>query len=149
MHRVDEGADTGEILAQEAFPLSRGFPVTQLRRLSAERGSALLVWTLDAIEGGRVTGRRQDESLATLAPRVRPGTPMIDHQGWDVERVWHFLAGLSAYWHEPLRDERGGVVRYRTVLGYQERVHDVSLGLVRAAGRERILYSRGGIVRLA
>jgi len=149
VHRVDDGADTGEILAQEAFPLPRGLPVAELRQQCAQRGAALLARTLDAIVERRVASRRQEESRATAAPRVRPGTAMVDHEGWDVEHVWHFLAGLCPHWREPLRDDRGRLVRYARVMGYERRTHDVPAGLVRRNHRDLVLFSRGGIVRLA
>src|SRR5262245_30500751 len=59
VHYVDDGADTGDILAQDAFPLPRGLPVSQLRSQCAERGAALMVDCLQAIEERRVAVRHQ------------------------------------------------------------------------------------------
>lgn len=149
VHRVEDGADTGEIFAQEAFPLPRGLPVAELRQQCSRRGATLLAQVLDATEQGRCVSRRQEDARATAAPRVTPGTAMVDHATWDVERVWHFLAGLCPYWREPLRDQRGRVVRYDRVLGFERRSHERPFGLLKKDTRELVLYSRGGVVRLA
>ena len=109
----------------------------------------MVVDTLQAIVERRTAARRQDESRATAAPRVRQGSAMVDHDAWDVERVWHFLTGLCPHWREPLRDERGRLVRYGRVIGYERRAHETRVGVVRRDHREFLLFSRGGIVRLA
>jgi methionyl-tRNA formyltransferase len=147
VHRVAEGADTGAILAQRARPLPRGFPVRELQRLLASDGADLLVDAVTAIAEHRERERPQDETRATAAPRVPVGTPVIDHAAWEVERVWHFLAGLHPHWPE-LRDERGGLVRYRRVVGYELVAHGEAPGLTRRVADGWELYSRGGIVRL-
>jgi methionyl-tRNA formyltransferase len=149
VHYLDDGADTGDILAQDAFPLPRGLPVSELRSQCARRGAALVVDTLQAIVERRARAWRQDDAQATVAPRVRQGTAMVDHDAWDVERVWHFLTGLCPHWREPLYDERGRLVRYRRVIGYERRGHDARVGVVRRDHKHFLLFSRGGIVRLA
>ncbi len=149
VHEVTDRADAGAILGQESFPLPRGFPVERLNRLNAERGAALLGRVLADAAGGRTAPRPQDESLATLAPRVRPGSRMIDFERWGVERVWHFTAGLFPRFVEPLTAGDGAAVRYGGVLGYEERETTHSPGSVTPAPHGYDLHCRGGVVRLA
>ena len=148
VHRVTARADAGAILAQDAFPLPRGLPVERLNSLNAERGGALLAATLDALEGGAVSEREQDERLATPAPRVASGARMVDYERWGAERVWHFLAGLFPRFQEPLVDGQGRAVGYRAVQGFTISDHGRRPGQVERAGKRIALYCRDGIVEL-
>jgi methionyl-tRNA formyltransferase len=144
VHRVSEYADAGDVICQDAFPLARGFPVEQLSALNAERGSRMLVEALDAVSAGR-SGISQDEARSTRAPMVCPGRAMVDF-AWDVERVWHFLAGLFPWFVEPLRDPDGTPVGYGAVLGYERARHGQTPGTVRRAGAGWHLCCEGGVV---
>lgn len=148
VHRVTERADAGEVLAQTSYPLPRGLPVDALNRLNAERGAALLAETLRSMAAGRRTGSAQDESRATAAPMVRAGDRMIDFAGWEVERVWHFMAGLFPRFREPLEAADGTPVRYTGVLGYDEGAELAPPGTVTPARHGFDLHCRGGRVRL-
>lgn len=148
VHRVADRADTGAILGQASFPLPRGFPVDRLNSLNAERGGVLLTSTLDVLERGVAHEHPQDERLATAAPRVAPGTRMVDFEHWGAERVWHFLAGLFPRFQEPLVDGMGKAVRYRGVGGFSISQHDRRPGQLEQVGSRLTLYCRDGIVEL-
>jgi hypothetical protein len=91
----------------------------------------------------------QDESRATLAPRLRSKTPMVNFPEWDVERVWHFLSGLFPQFLEPLYNKDGRRIRYRGVLGYVRGEPATDPGIVRRAPYGWDLACRGGVVRLS
>lgn len=148
VHAVTDRADAGEILGQEAFPLPRGFPVEQLNRLNAERGARLLCRVLAEVAGGTMSPRPQDDERATLAPRLRPGSPMIDFRQWEVERVWHFCAGLHPRFIEPLTTDDGRPLRYGGVLGYETHETSHRPGSVTATKGGYELHCVGGTVRL-
>jgi methionyl-tRNA formyltransferase len=147
VHRVNERADAGEIICQDAYALPRGLPVDRLNALNAERGSRALCEALASLGAGQRRGFVQDEANATGAPRVLAGTPMVDWK-WDVERVWHFLAGLYPRFIEPLRDEEGHAGAYRSVLGYQRRPHRGTVGTLHRTEVGWQLYCDGGVVEL-
>jgi methionyl-tRNA formyltransferase len=121
VHVATAQADAGPIVAQHMTALARGLPVERLYCDLAGQGAQLFDRAVRDLAAGLVHPAAQDESRATLAPRVRPGTPMVAFSTWDVERVWHFLAGLGARFREPLRDERGRPVAYRSVATYERR----------------------------
>jgi methionyl-tRNA formyltransferase len=148
VHRVTDGADAGDIVAQTRFPLARGLPVDRLSELNAEHGSRLLAGALDAAQAGELRAAPQDDGAVTYARRVAPGTPMLD-RAWDVERVWHFLAGLCPRFVEPLRDTDGRRVAYRAVCGYDRAAHDRAAGMVRRIDGSWRLYCNGGVIHLA
>ena len=148
LHRAIAEADAGDILGQVSFPLERGFPVDRLNRLNAERGAGLLEAVLRDLAAGRAKGRSQDEALVTHAPRIRPGSPMVDFPTWEVERVWHFLAGLFPRFREPLRAESGAPLQYRGVQGFVREAHRHPPGTVLRGSGGYHLYCRGGRVQL-
>jgi methionyl-tRNA formyltransferase len=148
-HCATPEADAGPILGQASFPLERGFPVDQLNRLNGGHGADLLRGVLRDLAAGRAAPRPQDEALVTLAPRVRPGTAMVDFHGWDVERVWHFMAGLFPRFREPLTVEDGTPAHYRGVRGYWRESHRHPPGTVLPSAEGWNLYCLGGHIQLA
>jgi methionyl-tRNA formyltransferase len=148
IHRVSDQADAGDILKQQAFPLERGLPIATLFSRCADVGTSLFLEALESLERGIVTPLVQDEQRATHAPVVQRGTSMVPFQDWDVERVWHVLAGLYPMFREPLMDERGELIRYGGVLGYDRVDHDKPFGSVSTVAQRYELYCRGGIIHL-
>jgi hypothetical protein len=73
---------------------------------------------------------------------------MVDWR-WDVEQVWHFLAGLCPRFIEPLRDDSGHAIRYRSVLGYERCAPAGMAGSAQAVDEGWHLRCDGGVVRLA
>lgn len=149
VHTVTEQADAGPILGQEAYPLPRGFPVERLNFMNAERGASLLARVLDELAAGRARVQPQDASRATPAPWIKAGSRMIDFATWEVERVWHFTAGLFPRFMEPLATADGVAIRVGGVLGYREGEATQPPGTVTPAAHGYDLHCRGGIVRLA
>ncbi len=149
VHRATAIADAGEILGQASFALERGLPVDRLNQRNGEMGATLMASVLRDLAGGQVQGRPQDESLATLAPGIRPGVAMVDFSSWDVERVWHFLAGLYPRFQEPIMTPEGIPVRYGGVRGYLREQHRHPPGTVLRAPDSWDLYCNGGRVQLA
>ena len=147
VHRMNRRADAGEILAQEGFDLPRGFAVDRLYARKAELGARLLVQVLDRLETGDLTPSVQDERFLTYAPRVSQGIKMVNWE-WDVERVWHFLAGLCSRRREPLQDAQQKEVHYRSVLSYTLGACHGEAGELRPASFGWDLYCRGGSIQL-
>jgi methionyl-tRNA formyltransferase len=148
VHRMNQRADAGEILAQEAFDLPRGFAIDRLYLRKAELGAALLVRVLDQLEAGDLEPVTQDEHHSTYAPRVSHGVKMVNFGEWDVERVWHFLAGLCSRRREPLLDEHQKGVSYHSVLSYTPGDCRGEVGELRRAPFGWNLYCRGGSIQL-
>src|SRR5215472_8925874 len=147
VHRMNQRPDAGEILAQEAFDLPRGFAVDRLYARKAELGAQLLVQVLNTLETGDLKPRTQDERFSTYAPRVSQGTKMVNWE-WDVERIWHFLAGLCSRRREPLQDAQQKEVRYHSVLSYTVGDTPCEAGELRAASFGWNVYCRGGSIQL-
>jgi hypothetical protein len=73
---------------------------------------------------------------------------MVDYDHWDVEQVWHFLAGLYPHHTEPLRLD-GRPIAYHAVLGYDAAESATGPGSLEPAPHGWNLRCRGGYVKLA
>lgn len=65
VHLMDEGIDSGDIVAQAAFELPDGISGTEVSRRCAEIGARLLVEAVQAIGRGALPRRPQDEGAAS------------------------------------------------------------------------------------
>ena len=148
IHRVSDQADAGDILKQQAFPLERGLPIATLFSRCANVGTSLFLEVLESLEKGSAKPLVQDEERATHAPVVQRGRSIVQFEDWDVERGWHVLAGLYPMYREPLLDERGDLIRYGGVLGYDRVDHGEPFGSVSTVDSRYELYCRGGIIHL-
>jgi len=144
VHVVTSQGDSGNILAQQSFPLPRGMPLGSLHDEVSRRGAELLTQLADALERGGTSRTPQDPATATKAPRVKPGTPMVDFANWPAERVWHFLAGLYPHFQEPLAG-----APYRAVTGFEVSQHSRAPGSVEAVPGGWRLFCRDGYVMLS
>ncbi|MGH2767390.1 MAG: methionyl-tRNA formyltransferase [Actinomycetota bacterium] len=76
---MDEGMDTGPILAQIEEPISDHDTGGSLEARLASRGASLLANVVDLMAEGGARPRVQDHSLATYAPKL---SPEEDRIGW-------------------------------------------------------------------
>lgn len=147
IHHASEQYDAGDMILQEAMPLPRGYPAAKLDLDGMALGATLLHSAVELLASGRAPRIAQDEAAATYAPQVRPGTPMVQFDTWDVERVWHFLAGLCPRFREPLDDGRGGSAVYQSVVGFEPGPAGPP-GTVESVRGGWKLHCRGGVVLL-
>jgi len=102
IHRIDDGEDTGDILAQDFFPIPLGMSPSALHRVVQERGGDLMVEVLNRLAREDVAGAPQPPMSPT--PRAKSMTPTemwqhIDRDTWPVERIFHCLRYLEPQLH--------------------------------------------------
>ena len=148
VHHANERFDAGEVILQERFALPRAYPVADLDRDVAECAAPLLRAAVEQLGLGGAPRQAQNESAATYAPLFQPGTPMVPFDQWDVERVWHFLAGLCPRYREPLVDASGREAFYDKVTGYRLDRSRGTPGSVESCEGGWNLQCRNGVVRL-
>jgi methionyl-tRNA formyltransferase len=76
--QMDEGLDTGPILAQEAIPIEADDTGDSLSRKLSSLGADLLIASLPAYVAGSLRPQRQDASLATYAPLMKKEDGLLD-----------------------------------------------------------------------
>ena len=114
--QMDEGIDTGEILLARSCPIRPNDDAGSLTGRVARLGAAILGESIAGIFEGRLVPRPQEESAATLAPRIRKTDALIDwtRDARDLERMvrafdpWPVAFTFVA--EEPLRILRAEVV---------------------------------------
>ena len=75
---MDEGLDTGDIIAVSEFDIGAADDFEAIHDRSAEIGSALLSKTICDIEAGSIQRTKQDDSLATYAKKVEKEDCKLD-----------------------------------------------------------------------
>lgn len=76
--QMDAGMDTGDMLLQGCLPISDCDTSGTMFDKLAVLGGELLVHTLDGLQRGMITPKRQDEEKATYAARILKEDEMID-----------------------------------------------------------------------
>lgn len=123
--RIDAGLDTGDVLLQEEVPIQPDdTSVTYGPRL-AESGAHLLVETLRGLEAGSITPHKQDNSHATMAPRLEKEDGRIDFQR-TARDIVNRLRGFQP-WPGAFTSFRGKVLNIRAAEATDA---DVELGML-------------------
>ncbi|MFN6202869.1 MAG: methionyl-tRNA formyltransferase, partial [Acidobacteriota bacterium] len=76
--QMDEGMDTGAIIAQRRVTIGADETAAELTRRLADLGAELLIGMLPEIAGGKIEAVAQDESAATLAPILKREDGAVD-----------------------------------------------------------------------
>lgn len=76
--RIDEGLDTGDILLQREMAIAPDQTSVDIFPMLASMGADLMVETLAALQQGTVTPKKQDDSLASLAPILTRDDGRVD-----------------------------------------------------------------------
>jgi len=100
---MDEGLDTGPILRARAIPIAPHHTRQSLTEALAHLGADLLADTLPDWLAGNITPRPQDDSRATLAPRIKKEEGRINWQQSAAEIERHVRAfypwpGTFTHW---------------------------------------------------
>lgn len=93
-HFVDEGMDSGDIIAQRAFTLGEMQDVGDALNRLYPIYEALTVEVLSAFKLGIVGRRKQDAAMATVFPRRTPADGLID---WSrpARDVWNLIRAVA------------------------------------------------------
>src|SRR5215212_5864473 len=76
--KMDAGLDTGPMLSQRAIPLAPDETAATLHDKLSALGAELLIETLPGYLNGEIVPQPQDDSFATLAPRIDKEEGRID-----------------------------------------------------------------------
>lgn len=119
IHLMDEGFDTGPILAQERVEVPVGVGEAQLERALAMLGGELLVRTVAMLADGTAQPTPQDEAAATAYPLPAP-TDYSIHADWPAVRAYRCARGVSGRGEPITITAPGAHFRLLAPLGYDE-----------------------------
>jgi len=91
---MDEGIDTGDIIAQQNFSIEYENTVNDLLDKIKNIAPSFVLEYFDMILEGKAPRIKQDETKATYTPRRTPKDSKIDWT-WDLERIYNFIRALS------------------------------------------------------
>lgn len=92
--QMDEGLDTGDIIEIEKFPIGERDNLETVHDKSVEIGAGLILKALEKIENGTAKRTKQDESLASYAPKIEKSDLKIDFNG-DARSVSCKIRGVT------------------------------------------------------
>lgn len=153
---MDEGLDTGPVLLQREVEIGPRQTTPELTARLARLGGEVLAETLPAWEAGELRRRPQDDTDATLAPRLRKEEGVVHWESAAVEidrqvralmpwpGTWTTLEGerLRLWWVE-VADGAPGTVAPGTVASGDVAPGDVAPGTVLTAAEEGIHVACG------
>ncbi len=119
--RMEEGLDTGPVLASVETPIDFDDNASTLHDRLAALGSRLLVETLDKIERGEATETPQSENDVSYAHKITPAETRIDwaRPAHEIDCMIRGLAPAPGAWFE-LDGARVKVLHSRVGLGQGE-----------------------------
>lgn len=117
VHLLDDGLDTGPIVAQAQVTLPNGASGAKIERVYGERGGALLVEALTMLANNTATMRPQPAE-GDYRPWPAPDDFRIE-PSWSARRAFNFMRG-TAEWSQPYSIAVGGeVFLLARALGYE------------------------------
>ncbi len=109
-HYVNEGADTGDIIAQRAFELSQNHDVGDALNRLYPLYEAMTAEVLAAFKSGLVPRRAQESKGASVFPRRTPEDGLIDWNETATE-VWNLIRAVAAPYPGAFSAWSDGVLR--------------------------------------
>lgn len=91
VHKIDAGADTGDLVAQAEVPFPDGITPVEVERLTAEVGARLLV---EALGQPTITHTPQPMAGASYYPRPA-ASDLVVPTAWPARRAFNFLRGAA------------------------------------------------------
>jgi methionyl-tRNA formyltransferase len=95
IHLMDEGLDTGPIIAQERIAVPGGIRYAELEARCADLGGKLLARSLWDLYRGTAHLTPQDESRSTYLPLPTAGDYVVPVAEWPARRVYNFVSGVA------------------------------------------------------
>ncbi len=101
IHLMNEGMDTGPIVAQEALEVLDGISYTELERQCAVLGGILLAGSVWELFNGLVTPGPQDETKSSYHGFPSDDDFVVPAAEWSARRVYKFICGVAS-WGTPI-----------------------------------------------
>ena len=94
--QINERVDTGNILAQEKYPIYDNDNMLTLGTRLCNLGANIILDTIDKIENGSIKSVKQSGEIATFAPKITKEMRSINWS-WPGIKIHNWVRGLSPY----------------------------------------------------
>ena len=139
MH-MDEGLDTGDMVAKAATPIGSK-TCEELHDELAEMGAKLITETLEDIEGALRRAEKQDDALSTYAPMLSKADGHIDFS-LSPEEIERRIRAFDP-WPGSYTEMNGKTYKLWKAAALDQKT-DAAAGTVVAAGKDGLDISAGG-----
>src|SRR5207237_9669070 len=95
-HLMDEGLDSGPIVAQERVEVPDGICYAQLEAQCAEAGGILLARSVWELYQGTAVPRPQDKSQSSYLPLPSSEDFVVPVAQWEARHVYNFIRGVAS-----------------------------------------------------
>lgn len=96
IHLMDEGLDSGPIVAQERIDIPDGISYSQLEARCAELGGRLLACSTWELYRGTAHLTLQDEASSSYLPMPSGEDYVVPPAEWTARRVYNFIRGVAS-----------------------------------------------------
>ena len=154
--KMDRGLDTGPMIRAQAIPITAEHTGETLTAALATMGADLLIETLPDWLAGSINPEPQDETLATLAPRIMKEEGLINWHQSAIEierhiRAFHPWPGTYTFWQgkrlkivsasiltesQPASASPGTVFQTDNALAVTTGAQAIALGQIQLAGKK-------------
>jgi methionyl-tRNA formyltransferase len=97
IHLMDEGLDSGAIIAQEAIEIPDGISYSQLEERSAVLGGKLLAQSVWDMYNGVAVLVRQDETKSSYHVFPCEDDFVVPVADWNARHVYNFICGVASW----------------------------------------------------
>jgi methionyl-tRNA formyltransferase len=101
IHLMDEGLDSGAMVAQETIEIPDGIGYSDLWRMSAELGGKLLAKSVWELYNGIARPVAQDETKSSYHPFPSDDDFVVPVAEWYARHVYNFICGVAS-WGTPI-----------------------------------------------
>jgi len=144
---LEDKVDTGNIILQERIDLQDEDNLGIIYKKLMIVGSELVIKTIDAIENGHLNLKKQDEQLATPAPKI---TKEICKINWDnsAAKIHNLVRGLSPYPAAFFEMEGKNYKVFKTHLDNSNKVISNSVGAIQTTKTEIFVQTSDGVIQI-
>jgi methionyl-tRNA formyltransferase len=142
LHWMDDGVDSGDVIAQRRIPVRRNGSGLDLYLDLARAAAGLIEETLPAIVEGSALRTAQDRSSVEPSPNSHKWR--IDYAETGVAEMEHFLRGMEHRRHMSIPDAEGVFHPFRRIVAVTRDRHGERPGTI---ARRRI-YLRDGFIEI-
>jgi methionyl-tRNA formyltransferase len=124
IHLIDEGLDSGVIVAQEAIDIPDGISYSVLEEQCALLGGTLLVQSVWDMYNEQAVLQQQDETKSSYHPFPCNEDFVVPVAEWGARHVYNFICGVAS-WGSPIALLTGNkTIEIKKVLSYSHETTD-------------------------
>jgi methionyl-tRNA formyltransferase len=106
IHLIDEGMDSGDILAQEPVPVPDGISYDALEFQCTQQGKTLLARTIWKLYNGQAVRTPQDPTRSSYHPFPAQKDFSLVAEDWAARYIYNFVRGIHT-WENPILLQTG------------------------------------------